>query len=364
MNDAPLFRSRAGIAFLMIAGFLLVIGLTQSASQPAPTDGPAGSSFATHGDGSAALVDLLEANGYNVARERRPLAERTPGRNDVLVVINGRLLSAEDELAMIDHVAGGGRLVAIGSTWLNGITDSAPTEFERTSRPSRSTLAIAGFVDVEQAQSEFVWVDAGSMLPLVGNDDGMLAGIEYLGDGVVVAIADDALVSNRLLDAGDNALLALLAIGEPEGTVRFIEYIHGFTQPTGLAALPTRWQQALLVLALAGFVWLAAHGRRFGPAEETSRGLSPPRSAYVDALALTIEASKDPNAAATLDEALTAELTRRGAALGSSASILEVALSSGVDAATADRALSAGTGREDTRAKAILLSHLVNKEQL
>lgn len=364
MSDAPLFRSRGGLAAVLVAGVMLLIGLTQSATDPAPTGGPPGSSYATHSAGTAALATLLEANGYEVDRARTSLAVRPPEPHDVVVILNGGALEPDDVDALEAHIRSGGRLVTGGSTQLRGITRTPPAGLARTDSASARLLPIAGFGDVADVDSEWVWEDPGSLLPLVGNDGGTLLGIEFIGSGSVVAIADEAVLANGVLGERDHALLALLAVGETEGSVRFVEYVHGFTQPTGLAALPIRWKQAFLVLGLAGVVWLIAHGHRFGPAEETSRGLPPPRAAYLDAVAATLEASGDPNASAPLREAIDRELSRRGADLGSSVNSLEVAVLSGADRRIAEQALGTGTQRSDVRARAILLSHLVNKEQL
>ncbi|MDJ0952360.1 MAG: DUF4350 domain-containing protein [Acidimicrobiia bacterium] len=364
MNDAPLFRSKAGMGFLLVAGLLLVLGLTQSASQPTPTEGPEGSSFATSAAGTAALVDLLVANDYEVVRERRPLEERPPPAEDVLVIVNGSSLSAADELAVFDYVSTGGRLVAIGSTRLDGLAASPPGPRGMSTETSSGVLPVSGYDSVSRVESRRVWPDAGSLVPVVGNAEGTAVGIEYVGEGVVIAIADDTVISNQLLSVGDHALLALLAVGEPDGAVRFVEYIHGFTQPTGLTALPTRWKQALIILAVAGIVWLAARGHRFAPAERTSRGLAPPRSAYVDALAFTLLGSKDPDAAGSLDTAVRTELARRGADPGSPESMIQTAVQGGIDEDLAKTAFGPGAGRHEAQARAKVLSRLVNKEQL
>jgi hypothetical protein len=364
MSDTPLFRSRAGLVAMIVAGTLLVVGLIQSAGQPTPTDGPPGSSFATHGEGTAALVDLLEANGYEVVRERRPLREVPPPPGDTVVVINGSNLSTEDETAIAAHIAQGGRLVAMGSTRLQFVVDAAPAEFEVTQDPARGLLPVSGFGELTRVDTRRVWSSPGSLLPVVGNSDGTLLGIESVEEGTVVAIADTGVVANEGLANADNALLALLAIGEPTATVRFVEYIHGFTQPTGLAALPTRWKQALLVLTLAGLVWLLARGRRFGPPEVASRGLAPPRSAYIDALASTLDSSRDTEASAPLDAALRNRLAQRGTATPSPAAMIDTAIQAGADPDTARRALSGATDRAAICAKATLLSQIINKEQL
>jgi hypothetical protein len=65
----------------------------------------------------------------------------------------------------------------------------------------------------------------------------------------------------------------------------------------GIAAIPTRWQIALLGIALAGLVFMWARGRRLGPPEDTSRPLPPPRAAYVDAIGSTLVRTRRPDEA-------------------------------------------------------------------
>jgi len=360
MNDAPLFRSKAGLIFMVVAGLLLVVGLTQSASQPTPTAGPPGSSYATDGNGSAALVDLLEANGYDTVRELRLLADHPPAPEDVLVIINGGTLTFDDQVAIADYLYSGGRVVSIGSTDLYEVLLKTPHGNTFSVSEARVVAPVLGFQDVREVRPIQAWEEAGSLVPVVATDEGVVLGVEAHGDGLVVALADDSIVSNRYLGEGDHAMLALLAIGEPDGVVRFVEYVHGFSQPTGLSALPTRWKQALVVLAAAGLLWLVARGRRFGPAEDPERDLAPPRSTYVDALAVTLGQSKDPEKARSLNDAIFTAMERRGIDTSSSIEVTEEAVRAGVDAETAKLAFEG----DDARSKAILLSHLVNKEQL
>lgn len=146
--------------------------------------------------------------------------------------------------------------------------------------------------------------------------------------------------------------------------MKFIEYLHGFEQPAGLAALPTRWKQALLVLALAGLVWLLSHAKRLGPPQQVERPLPPPRAAYVDAVAATLAASQSDDATASLQHQIDVELARRGADIGSSADVIDVAIRSGVDPEVARSALRGANRERDLVAKARLLSKIVSKEQL
>jgi len=362
MNDERLFRSRSGLILLIVAGGLLIAGLFQSATPPQPQDGPRGSSYATHSAGTAALADLLERNGYEVSRMRRPVAELRPGPEDVVVLVQGGTLEPDDLETLNEFISSGGRFVAIESD-LDGIVAVPPSKSTATSAIATSLLSVGPFHGVVTATPGMVWADPGSLLPMVGSQDGVLVGMETRAEGIVVALSDATIVENDEIDRADHALLALDAIGDTTGTVRFIEYVHGFTRPTGLAALPDRWKQAFAILAVAGVIWLVARGTRFGPVEETDRSLPPPRSAYVDALALTLAAGKDPDAGVALDEAIVRELRRRGITPGSPEAV-DTAVASGVDRGTAELALSASSREDGIHAKSVLLSQLVNKEQL
>jgi hypothetical protein len=362
MNREPIFRSRAGLIVMIAAGVLLVAGLFQSAPQPQPRDGPSGSSYATHDSGTAALATLLERNGFEVSRTRTPVAELPPAPQDVVVLVNGGILDRDDVRALNDFIASGGRFIAIDSR-LDGIVANTPDRPTNTSTEASSLLSVGPFAAVETTTPVRVWPAAGSLLPLVGNEDGTLVGIDTSRGGAVVAVADSSVVENGRLGDGDHALLAIQMIGETEGTVRFLEYVHGFTRPTGLSALPARWKQGLLVASLAGVVWLVARGKRFGPVEKTARDLPPPRSAYVDAIAATLATGADPEVAATLDRAIERELNRRGVAAGSPEAV-ERAVRSGAGRETAELALSTTGSEAVMAAKSVLLSHLVNKEKL
>ncbi|MCP4306065.1 MAG: DUF4350 domain-containing protein [bacterium] len=362
MSDQPIFRTRTGLVVIVAAGLLLVVGLFQSATEPSPTEGPAGSTYSTTPDGAAAFAALLEQNGYDVAHWRIPLATRPPESSDVIVVVNGNLLDLDDSATLRSHLESGGRVVAIGNTWLAGILDSPPNSTATTDEVSGALLPFGSFADIEQANGPTVWAEPGSMLGVVGNQSGILAAVQSVGQGQLVAIADASVISNAGLSEVDNALLGVQAVGAPGPTVKFIEYLHGFEQPAGLAALPRRWKQALLVLAFAGLIWLLSHARRLGPPQQTERALPPPRAAYVDAVAATLAAGKSDKAIVPLQERIEIELARRGADLGSATDVIDVAIRSGVDPEVARTAL--GESGHDPLAKVKLLSQIVSKEQL
>jgi hypothetical protein len=76
----------------------------------------------------------------------------------------------------------------------------------------------------------------------------------------------------------------------------FAEGVHGYGEATGLAAIPTRWRYALVLLAGALVVYAWARGRRLGPPDRPQRALGPARADYVDALSSTLARSRDATA--------------------------------------------------------------------
>ncbi|MGI9608765.1 MAG: hypothetical protein ACR2NL_00570, partial [Acidimicrobiia bacterium] len=101
--------------------------------------------------------------------------------------------------------------------------------------------------------------------------------------------------------------------GDAGRQVLFLEYLHGYTRSTGVAALPSRWRWALGGLLLAGFVWLIARGRRLGPPEDAERRLAPPRVLYVDALAAGLSRTRDRSGATEpIRRRIENHLARRG----------------------------------------------------
>jgi hypothetical protein len=108
------------------------------------------------------------------------------------------------------------------------------------------------------------------------------------GRGRIDLLADASPVENAMLARADNAQLALDLAGEPHRPVVFAEALHGYTEATGLAAIPTRWWIAFGGLILAAGAWALARGRRLGPPEPAAPEPAPPRREYVEALATVL----------------------------------------------------------------------------
>ena len=159
-------------------------------------------------------------------------------------------------------------------------------------------------------------------------------------EGRIALVADPSPLQNRLLAEADNAALALALAGP--GPVTFVESVHGYGAETGLAALPDRFQWALILLGLSGLLLIAARWPRLGPAEPPEEPLFPPRREYVDALAATLARSRDRAAAVESVRVAARERLARRAALPSDAD----------PGAWAAAARAAGLTDEETRAVA------------
>ncbi len=235
----------------MVVVAFVAIGLIAGELAPEP-QGPALSSYATTRDGVAAWAELLERAGHAVSQLRAPLAEASLRADSTLVVLGAQGLSGADTRAAERFIRAGGWAVVGGGA-------------------------------------------LGAALPrLLGAPSGTAPASTWtLGSGRIEVLADPAPLENRLLAADQHAERALTLAGPPRRPVVFDEAIHGFTQATGLAALPARWWLALAGLALAGLAWVLARGRRLGGADPREALDPAPRSAYVDAMAAMIAGAGD-----------------------------------------------------------------------
>lgn len=298
---------RAGVA--VIAAVLLVnIGLAglQAVIGGSDPGGPVSSSFSTGADGFGAWADLLAEHGHPVTRLRTPPAQARVDPRSTLVLADPEVLSADDVRAVLRLVRAGGRAVLGGETAtpVLAVVAGQPVRWASAGAARAATLVpvdeTAGVGRV-QPSGRGRYDDVGGLLPIIEGTgtgtgaprDRVLAVVATIGRGEVVGLADTGMLHNRRLDRADNAALALAVVGDVGRTVVFAESVHGYGATTGLGALPSSWKWAGLFLLLATGLGLWTFGQRFGPPEETSRRLRPPRKDYVDALAADL-ASVDP----------------------------------------------------------------------
>jgi hypothetical protein len=293
------------VATLIVSAVVLVIVLNilahalDDAVGGREPGGDGGSSYATQQAGLAADTQLLSDYGHPIRRLRGSVAGARFDTGDNVVVVSPSVSFSETEGAVLRDVARqGGRVVLAGvpTAEVARVVDE-PTQLERVGAKRYRTFAprLSALHEVDAA---------GSASYALGSEEGVLArsGESVLakrypvGAGEVVTIADPSVLTNKYLGTADNAAFALLVTGDDEHRVVFAEGVHGYGEATGLAAIPTRWRYALVLLAGALVVYAWARGRRLGPPDRPQRALGPARADYVDALSSTLARSRDATA--------------------------------------------------------------------
>jgi hypothetical protein len=271
-------------------GFIVavnVIALVVGYFAPTP-GGPESSSFATGPTGIAAWAELLARSGHVVDASREPLDGDLPDRGTTLVVLDPESLDSGARENVTDFVGRGGRLIAGGSdaSWTEDLVPGSNWS-ERPVREASVLVPAAETAGVAEVATTGTgsFASTGPALPLVGTGDGAVAAVASRGAGSIVLVGDPTFLQNSGLDRSDNAALAIGIAGPSNRPVVFSESVHGYTNATGLAALPDEWKWALGLAALAAFVMIAARARRIGPPDEAGRDVAPPRAAYVESMA-------------------------------------------------------------------------------
>jgi Domain of unknown function (DUF4350) len=293
----------------LIAFNVLLHVVSRSTRDPG---GRRSSSYATQPAGLAAYAELLARFDHDVERIREPLREAALDVGSTVVVLDPEVITARDTEALRTFAERGGHVVAGGTPphrWLDALAAPGAPEWTahgpRVVRPRSRIPELAGVGRVITL-GHGSWREGGAL----GTKSRSLLVVRRVGDGRVALLADASPLQNALLDEADNAVFALRLAGDRR--VVFAENAHGIGREVGLAAIPARWWWTFGGLALAGFAFILARGRRFGPPELASRPLPPPRGDYVDALALQLARSKRPADAAAAVQDEIRRLLRRG----------------------------------------------------
>ena len=318
-------RFAVGLLALIVAFAVLASVIDFFAPSPS---GPQSSSYSTSPAGLAAWAELLEREGRVVrALRAAPSDDSLPQPPGTVVILDPDALIESETDALRRFAQRGGRVVAGGNGagyWGALLVDD--DELELTFGGPQTTRVLAPAPETAGVSTVFsagrgVWTAAGGTLPVLGTrgDEALLL-VARVENGRIALLADSSPLHNERLDQADNAALAL-ALAGPEGTtVTFVEAVHGYGEARGLGALPTRFKWALWLLALAALLLMVARGRRLGPPEAQARSLPPPRRAYVDAVAVTLQRAKRREAAVAPVRAAARARVRRRAGLSEDAS--------------------------------------------
>jgi hypothetical protein len=360
----PRPRTLLLIVLAVVALNLVIAGL--NALVPS-TQGPAGSSYATSSDGVGAMAELLRREGHTVTQQRGSLAGAALSADSTLVLLKPDALIPSEGARLRAFLAGGGRVVAGGGDpagWLRALgvtpawTDSGPrlaqplTEDRDLGSAHQVLTEGSGSWDPDHLDGFTALLGESSAPVLIGRD---------IGAGRLLLLADLGPLSNRLLASADDAELALALAGPASRPVVFAEGVHGYGLGRGLDALPSGWLAALVLLALAAFAFAFSRARRLGPPEDSQRALAPPRRAFIDAMAVTLERTRDPAPSTRRLRAATLERLRRSSALpheADSESLLRAAEGLGVPAPSGAALVGEGVSGTDllecARALAVL----------
>ncbi|MEY2570670.1 MAG: hypothetical protein QOE63_1020 [Acidimicrobiaceae bacterium] len=254
-----------GVAVVALVIVAFVLGSSGGDSR---VTGPSLSPSSVGGDGTKALVLLLQHVGADVR-----LGDVVPQPDaEVALVLRDRLDSVQSEQLQAWVEAGGTLVVADPSSNLSALADSAVPADALV----RGTCTVQGIDDVNR-------LDLGS--PITGPDDAGGAMYQVAGaascfgdgqtayvvsttraQGTVISIGGANPLTNDLLDQADNSVLAvaLLAPGD-HTTIAVLDPNPAGRGSTGLIDLiPTRVQQGLLQLLVAFVVYALWRARRLG----------------------------------------------------------------------------------------------------
>ena len=312
-----------GVAALLVAGQLFKPTFDSN-----PVEGPKGSSYATTGAGVAGLAELATGFGYRVIRYDHPLPEigpfaKHPIADSATLVILDATIGPSDLVEVENFVRRGGTLVASvngPADWLGqipelqdyvGSYDGAPTyPFGQASDVQNQTDSASGTYGPGKPLALQVLAGSHFALPVDPTDPNVAPVVRQgsdvsalriaVGDGTVVAFTDASMLSNDLLDQGDNAAFALDVLGPAPGPVVFAEEPHGYRDATDASGLPgnVRWFLGGLLIATLTLMW--SRSRRNGPPEYPARELAPARSQYLSSLSSEIDRIDKPRRLARL----------------------------------------------------------------
>ena len=306
-----------GLGLLLIAGQLV-----RPAFDDSPVQGPKGSSHSTTGNGLAGLAELASGFGRSVVRYDYPLAEIGPfakhpiDGNATLVILDAEI-NPDDVVRIENFIRAGGTLVAsvnAAGDWLERIPElkdyvasytGAPNfAFGRAKDVQAQTVQAVGVVETGSSYALQVLGGSGFELSPDPTDSGVSTVVREsesvtairveVGDGEVVAFTDASMLSNDLLDQGDNAAFALAVLGSADTPVVFAEEPHGYRAATDASGLPSnvRWFLGGLLIATLVLMW--SRSRRNGPPEYPLRELAPARSQYLLSLSSEIDRLRKP----------------------------------------------------------------------
>lgn len=312
--------SRTEVAAAVVLVALLAALGTVFGTRTTDANDPRRSTYMDSPHGLHALHIVLAEVGAEPRRSMAPPASSDPAGATLVLAEPSEPLTRRETAEIVKWVDAGGRLVVAAGRGRDVVAAASSyallAEFGVMVQPgSVSPEGRVAVLDEETGRDvrSVDWHAGASIAPA----DAAAAEFERLATaggacvaariargengGEVVVLADAELFDNESLGRADNAVFAVrLLLGRESdgGRVVFDEYHHGFSEGgtrehvvgVMLTMLIGTWPgRALLVIGIAGLVWLAGAGVRFGsPAPEPP----PPRRAmseHADALGRIFE---------------------------------------------------------------------------
>lgn len=371
-------RSLQPLAVLLVA--LVLIAVLAAISVTPPSDDSDPSSRSAGKLGTLALYTWLGNLGIDVSRVSGHL---TLSGADVLVEYDPTSDFTPTELDTITgFVRGGGDLIVVvdrstlahASALLQRVSVRSRDDAQAgTARPAQPFVP-ADDVHTVPTGPGVALLDRDPLVPLLRQDNAVVAGAVQLGAGRAYVLGDAQPLSNDGLRHGDDAYLVFGLLARARGGhIAFDEVHHGETDVPGAASIfdgPIGVAAALAVALL--LTALAVTGRRIGrPAAASDTVAVPSATAYVAAMGDLFARSRQRGMIATR---YAEELKRvLGAATGVASSLDDDAFVAALAAAGSDRAPQVATllrrarelasGRPDERALLQLARDVATAEQ-
>lgn len=273
----PAARSRSVTITIVLAAAVAALALGVDVVAPPQPAWPAGSSYSTASDGTAAAFRTLSALGYHVVRSADPLTSLAEPPASTLLVLAQPVEgpSEQDRRALRTFVAAGGTVLTTGcggASFLGAGTaaEEDPFAAERTYHAALlSPLTVGAPAITIAAGCSSGGLGAG-FLPLY--IAGGLAGARYVraGAGTEVWLSSDTPLTNAAIASERNLDLLLNVAGVSGRTVIWGEYYHGQRRSlwSFTAGTPLRWACAQVALLLG--IAAATYARRRMPVRARS----------------------------------------------------------------------------------------------
>ena len=299
-------RVEAGV----LAGGLAVLALLAYGREEAQRAIPPPSAYSTYDtgrNGYRALYGVLLASGVPVRRFQRALGLLDADVGTLIVSSyagepSARGLDVHDAARLKTFVSHGGRLVVLDTDFA-GADDFTPGVGTSTAAHGRDAVALARDRYTAGVQRVRAPIDAvfpfalRRGIPLLANDNGIVAAAYAYGKGQVVAITAPGLFGNALLrDAGNLAFAYNVVSGH--GPAAFDEYVHGYDDDLGFwQVLPVPVRVAFWIVSAIVVLALIGANVPFAPPIPAPPPDDRDSSAYVDAMALLMRRARAARAA-------------------------------------------------------------------